>query len=295
MVIEGSLWSQTAPTGMMGAVGENEPGQQPAGEWSAEQIRQFQEFQRFQAYLRFSESQGAPPPQQGGPNSGELAPAQPPRPAEPLLDAQLDTMRRQLERIERATNPPWWRRLLGSRPVRWATGLIILATIAAWGVPALINYYTTPQLSPAEARAQSSAAEHAPKTESNELPKSPNDAVSDVYLFAASNQPANACFLFDDATKRLFAAAFGATSCEAAISSITKQVTDANAYAVPDLTLLPSAQGNQASMTISSCRFAVSGGPRLGTFILTKVADGGWEITGYEPPQACPATTAPTS
>ena len=291
---------------MMGRVGDNEPGQEPTGEWNAEQIRQFQEFQRFQAYLRFSESQGEPPAQQSG---GELVPVQPqqpppsgsapaPQPGPQLppglpLDAQLAGMREQLARIERAANPPWWRKLLRSRLVRWPILLLILAAIGIWGVPALVNHYIGGTPTPGGA----SAAQPAPKTESNELPKSPNDTVSDLYLFIAGNHAPQACFLFDNDTKTRFAQQFHAATCEAAVATLNKQVTNAGSYGYPDLSLLPSAAANQTGITISSCKFAVSGGPRLGTFTLTKHTDGGWEITGYEAQQACPTTTTtvPTS
>jgi hypothetical protein len=48
------------------------------------------------------------------------------------------------------------------------------------------------------------------------------------------------------------------------------------------------------SAVISSCDLIVSGGPRLGTFTVTK-QDQGWEITGYAAQQPCPTATPTTT
>jgi len=286
---------------MMEAVGENEPGQEPAGDWSAEQIRRFQEFQRFQAYLRFSEGQGGPQQQPGG----ELVPVQPaqsPPPGAPgpfgvpavqqPLDAQLAGMREQLDRIERVANPPWWRKLLRSRLVRWPVLLLILAAIGVWGVPALVNHYIGGSAAPAGGPG---AQLPAPKTASGELPQKAKDAVAELYRAIGENAPGYACFLFDQQTSVAFGNAFGVAGCEAAVPLIHQRLTDPNSYSEPDLSQLPNQTATQTTMTISSCQFTVSGGPRLGTFTLTKVSDGGWEITGYTAQQPCPSTTTPTT
>lgn len=300
---------------MMGRVGENEPGQEPTGEWNAEQIRQFQEFQRFQAYLRFTESQGVPPEQQSG---GELVPVQPHQPPDtPVippgtpgvppgtpgvppalpLDAQLASMREQLARIERAANPPWWRKLLRSRLVRWPILLLILAAIGIWGVPALVNHYIGGSAAPA-----GNGGLPVPKGQSPVLYTSANASVQGLYIEIAEatgqpgdRHPGSACLRFSDSAAAAFARQFGAPNCQAAITTLHGQLTDQQAYEATDLSALPEATTTQQAITISSCQYQVTGGPALGTFLLTRQQSAGWLITGYTPPAACPSTTAPTS
>ncbi|HWC79440.1 MAG TPA: hypothetical protein VG756_05685 [Pseudonocardiaceae bacterium] len=237
------------------------------------------------------------PPGPGGelvPTGGnQPVPGQPPGGAYPpgQLEAQLSDMRAQLARIERAANPPWWKKLLRSRLVHWVIVLIVLAAIGFFVVPAVVNHYFGAKPAPGGA----GAALPAPKTESGELPKSPNDTVGDLYLFVAGNNADNACFLFDTATAAHFATAFHAPTCPAAITALNKQATDPTAYGYPNLSLLPEARPGQVSTTIDSCQFTVSGGPRLGTFALTRQSDGGWEITGYTAQSECPQTTVPAT
>jgi hypothetical protein len=307
---------------MMSTVGDNEPGRPvppeqplPPG-WTAEQLRQFQEFQQFQDFLRFTQAQQQGQQPQGGPGS-DLVPITSPEsmpvvPGRPLpavpppaheLHRHLDQMRTQLAeltegqaRIERVTNPPWWRKLLRSRAASWLIGFVVLVIVAIWLVPALVHHYLGGGTD--SSGGGPGAALPAPKSASHELPAHPSDTVSDVYLFVAGNNTAQACFLFNDTAKAQFARAAGAANCQAAVTALATKVTDGNAYAIPDLTLLPEPLTGVTTDTISSCSFSVSGGPMLGVFSLGQQADGGWEITGYTAPVACPPPTSaavPTS
>jgi hypothetical protein len=119
--------------------------------------------------------------------------------------------------------------------------------------------------------------------------------VADIYMFIAENQQSPICHtIFDAAAGNQFATANSAANCPAAVTALFRQLANKAAYAQPDLTALPSPQGN--TMRISSCEFAVSGGPRLGTFTLTH-EQSGWRITGYAGPTPCPSPTStpPTS
>jgi hypothetical protein len=265
----------TPPTGMPALPAVPAPPSMPPG-LNADDYRRFQEFQRFQDYQRYVETQGGQPAQ----------PQQPPthQPPHHELMTHLSDMRQQLARIERITNPPLWQKILRNKWLHRAVWLVIVVVLATWGVPQVIHHYfgnadtgTGPGALPL------------PKGQSGVLPDGPHQAVADVYMFVAENQPTAACLIFSDAAKQQFAVASGAGDCPSAVTALYGQLIDKAAYAQPILTELPGPQGG--SMTISSCSFKVTGGPRLGTFTLTKQAQG-WEITAYQAPSPCPAPTS---
>ena len=120
---------------------------------------------------------------------------------------------------------------------------------------------------------------------SGQLPQTPLDAVVDVYLLSATGVPGNQiCFIFSPSAGAEFAKAFGVGTCTAAIGKIRPQITDASAYASTSPANVP--QLGARTVTVSSCNLAVSGGPLLGTFTVSK-QDQGWEITGYQAQQPC--------
>lgn len=243
---------------------------------SADEYRRFQEFQRFQDFQRFSQAGQQPPP----------APvAQQPHQE---LATQLSDMRQQLARIERVTNPPTWQKILRNKWLHRLVWLVVLIVVATWGVPTLVEHYFGNH----DADSTGPAALPLPKGQSGVLPEGPHQAVADVYMFVAENQPTAACLIFSTAAAGQFATHNDAATCPAAVTALSGQVTDRADYGQPDLTILPSPQGN--TMTISSCSFTVSGGPRLGTFVLTK-QEQGWEITAYDGAAPCPASAPPTS
>jgi hypothetical protein len=277
-------------------VGENEqpgtgnlpdlPAAPPAGV-DPETFRQYQEFQRFQEFQRYTNA----PPQAGAPWTAEGGNLEP----RPDVHEQLTGVRHQLQKIqdsqakiEKVTNPPLWRKILRGTPFRWAVGILILIVLAVWGVPALVEHYFG---SDAAAHTNGAGKPDTPG-DSGQLPTGPYDAVVDVYRLPAEGfAPSRTCFIFSAAAKKSFAQAFDVPTCEAAITKIASQITDRDAYAEPDLTRLPVPAGT--TITVSSCDFTVTGGPRLGAFTVTK-QEQGWEITGYEGPLPCPATTPPT-
>jgi hypothetical protein len=263
------------------------PEQPPAGV-DPETFRQFQEFQRFQQFQRFTQAtpQAAPPWTAEG---GNLEPV----PPGPDVHGHLAAVRTQLQqlqdsqaKIERATNPPLWRKILRSTPLRWAVGLLVLILIAIWGVPALIQHYVGGGGTPTNNAGKPTSIQ-----DSGQLPGAPYDAIADVYLFPAEGlAPDKSCLLFSAGAAKSFAQAFGTSSCPAAFINIAGQITDKDTYSDPDMSMLPVATGT--TITVSSCDFDVEGGPRLGTFTVTRVAKG-WQITSYQAQQACPAPTAP--
>lgn len=257
------------------------PGALPPG-LNADEYRRFQEFQRFQDYQRFVESQRQPAP-----------PPALPVPVHHDMAEQLAGVRQHLAelsatqgQINRTLNPPTWQKVLRNKWLHRLVWLIVIVVLATWGVPKLIHHYFGTSDA---AGGGPSAALPLPKGQSGVLPQGPHQAVADVYTFIAENYPTQACFIFSTPAARQFATAAGTSTCAAAVAAIHGQVGDKDAYAEPDLTPLPSPSGD--TMTISSCDFPVTGGPRLGTFTLTKQQQG-WEITRYEAPAPCPTPTS---
>ena len=124
---------------MMTGVTDNEPPTPPRGidGIGADEYRRFQEFQRFQDYQRFVEAQ-----RQGANLPVPVQPGQPvPHHEQPqALEAQLDSMRQQLARIEKRPNPPLWKKILGNRWVHRLSGWCWWSCSPSWGVPMLINH-----------------------------------------------------------------------------------------------------------------------------------------------------------
>lgn len=249
----------------------------------AEEYRRFQEFQRFQDYQRFVQSQPGP----SGGDSG-LVPVPPQH--QHVLHEQLEGMRRQLARIEKTTNPPWWRKIMRSRWISGLIGAVLLIILAVWGVPALIHHYFGGDDNTDASNPSAPANLPLPIGQSGELATGPHDAVADVYLFIAQNNPKYLCGgQMNQQAAQQFAAATGTATCAEAVRSIHASLTDANAYANQQLTQLPPPVGN--TMVIASCQFTVVGGPALGTFTVTK-QDKGWQITNYVATASCPATSS---
>lgn len=236
----------------------------------AEEYRRFQEFQRFQDYQRFVTAQ-----QQN--RNGHLPVPAAPRQHEQqhAIQTELQGMRQQLARIERVANPPLWQKILRNRWLHRAAWLVIVIILAVWGVPALIGHYFGNHQTPS-----GPADLPAPKNQSHEYAQHPDDAVTDVYLFTATKVPNLACFEFTSTAARQFAQAFDAPTCDAAITALAAQVTDAGSYQDPVLTAHRGAF--TSPMTISSCDFIIQGGPVLGTFTVTQQPDQTWAITAYQ-------------
>lgn len=297
-------------------------------QWDAEQHRRFQEFQEFQQFQRFQQylqaTGGQPGNGQPGPQDPPTPPAppasprQPGPPGQPLayppvpghppthdVGTQIAGLRQQLAqltdtqiRIDRAVNPPWWRKVLRSRLIRWLAGLLVLIILAIWGVPTLINHYFG---SPGSSGHTGTPQPNSVIKEHEYFPGVYN-AVQDVYKAVGDvSRAQQVCQAFSDGAQAQFAAAAGTDTCVHAIQALHTQVTDLGNYGAesdPILRGLPQPTGGQHTFTVPSCWVKVSGGPTLGTFTLTQLPTQQWEITGYTTQGACPPTTsasAPTT
>ncbi|WP_156365177.1 hypothetical protein [Sciscionella sediminilitoris] len=225
-----------------------------------------------------------PPQGQGGQFTGQQ-PGQPGVQAElALVREQLTALQQSQERVERATNPPLWKRILRSAPVRWVVGLIVVIAIASWAID---HYFggggeeDSPQAKFPLAR---------PQQQVKVGVDSPKDAVAELYrevgMAAASPGSAaelgkHACLMFNDQAARKFAQQHGAPDCAQALGRIT--VPDPDSYREVSLKGLPETPNQATSTTIDSCSFPVNGGPKLGTFTLSVVHENKWLITDVTP------------
>lgn len=272
---------------------ENEPPTPPQG-FDADEYRRFQEFQRFQDYQRFVEAQ-----RQGENLPVPVRPGQPVPHHPPALETQLDGMRQQLARIEKVTNPPRWKKILGNKWLHRLLWLLLVVILAVWGVPLLINHWFGGD----NGSSGGSGGSPHPGTiqGSGRLERNPKDAVAAVYHIIAENPPDTACLEFTTAAAAQFAHDMNAGTCVQAVHTVHASLDSAaiNAYsfvAIPDSALTQ--QGSTAQ--ISSCAMPLGSGPRLGLFVLTENQNQEWQITGHRTePNPCPAptttSTPPTS
>jgi hypothetical protein len=262
----------TPPTGLP-ALPAGAPLAQPPPGLDADEYRRFQEFQRFQDFQRFAQGQQGNQPV--------------PAPQHHELATHLADMRQQLARIERVTNPPTWQKVLRNKWLHRLVWLVLLIVLATWGVPTLIHHYFGNSDS-----GNGPAALPLPLGQSGDF-TTPYRTVRDLYIAVADNTPTDICRTFNVQARDQFAAVTGAPNCAAAIAKLHSQITDNDTYSHTNPAYLPSPQGG--IMTVSSCSFPVTGGPRLGTLTLTQQQQG-WEITGYAAgPTPCPASAPPTS
>ena len=258
---------------------------------NADEYRRFQEFQRFQDYQRFVESQRAGSPAHVRATTNPWAPV----PPEHDVAAQLAGVRQHLAelsvaqtQINRTLNPPLWQKILRNKWLHRAAWLVIIVIIATWGVPVLVQHFFGDNGSSAN------ESPFKPKTENGLLPPDPKREVAAMYKFVARNDTGNGCFVFSAPAAAEFARAWGVSTCAQAINTLAAQVKDPDPYALTDLSLIQEPR-YATTMTISSCSYAVVGGPRLGTFTMTR-QDTGWLITGYARPEpSCPTPTTTAS
>jgi hypothetical protein len=241
----------------------------------ARQLRQFQQFQQFQDFLRYQEAQ----------QSGQLVPTQqgtPPVPPAPPSGGQLQVA---------APPPPPTPRIRMPRFVKRALGTVLSALLflAVLGIAGklLYNHFFPSQDNNRPASENGGGTYHTNKILSTE----PYEAVRKVYQQIAQGRPDLACEYFDDPTRQKFAIDLGGTDCAQAAGKV--RVTNVNGYA-ESLPSYLSTQPQDTKITVNSCDFPISGGPALGVFTVTKVANGQWLITGHEwGPTTClsPSTT----
>ncbi|MFB9727488.1 hypothetical protein [Haloechinothrix salitolerans] len=250
----------------------------PSEPLSDEELRQFREFQEFQ---RFREYQA---------QNGELPPA----------------LSREVQPSGWRQRTPAWLTALASKLVTAVLVLIAVAAAAAWA----INHYLGGSSEPSSAEL---AEQGGKKAEATKLyAEDPYEAVRDVYRRIAQQDPRTGqpqvdkvCLRFDENGRRQFTANMGAATCPDAVIALNKDVEHVTDYvqSLPRSTPYEvydevSGLAEGESYTIKSCEAArsiggtITGGPALGTFIVTRIPDAKgeqWLITGHEPgPRSCP-------
>lgn len=209
------------------------------------------------------------------------------------MQRQLAELTASQARVERTVNPPLWKKILRSKWLHMAVALLVVAGLATW---AYQHFFGSSDDN--TQAGQPASTQQARQVEGADGAK---QAVADVYIAAANihdamaegdtadaDQSANqACLEFDDNAVKQFAADLRATDCTQALKALA--VTDSDAYRSVELRALPEPTG--ATATISSCSFDVTGGPRLGTFTLSRASTGKWIVTGHRN-QPCGATAS---
>ncbi|TDQ05700.1 hypothetical protein [Labedaea rhizosphaerae] len=227
-----------------------------------EEFRKFQQFQEFQRYAQTEEGQRA---LGAGSAVGFPYPQPPKRPA--------------------------WQRFLRGKLFRKLVSALVVVLVLVWAY----NHY----FGASEDNDPQGAAGPGSVQEPGRLSPSPQQAVIALYKMVAQGGAEEACTLvFDQQGGLAFAQDFGATTCQAAITTLAAQVSkdsvDRNAYAAPKVTEQAMTL-NGTSAIVSSCELNVVGGPPLGKLLLTENG-GGWVITDHEN-ETCPPKTsgAPTT
>ncbi|WP_284747832.1 hypothetical protein [Amycolatopsis sp. RTGN1] len=267
------------------------------------QLEQFRQFQQFQDYLKFTQSQQgnqpAPPPDAG------MVQAPPSQPATQNAGAGQPPVippGYELVPTERRRAPRWlsW---LGKKVIAWVLAIVILGLAGTW----LYNHFFPNDAGKTSAQL---AQEGGGKYHTNHVfSTNPYEAVRFVYHNIAQGRVADACGRFQNEGQRDIQTQFAQdiaqtfrqntaeTDCKKAVEFLATQVTNKNDYAES----LPSSVSDPLpgdTVTIDSCTFAISGGPALGVFTVSKVEKGQWLITGHAiGPAKCsgvPTTTSPT-
>jgi hypothetical protein len=257
----------TDSTGSTGSTGNGPQQPQQPAEIDPEQLRQFQEFQRFQDYQRFQQAREghsplALPPGQAGPAS------QPPAVPPPVQTVYV-----------KPAPKPLWQIILGSWPVRWLVALLILALLVSYGYNQLFGGGGD---DPGDKAVDSGGS-----TNNKIVPERAyglQGTVAMFYKHVSQGSDTQACNLFaeDGRAKENFTKAFSAVDCKTAIRELHGKVKDTSAYEQP---LFPESMYKEpltSTTEVSSCKdLVVSGGPRLGAFVLTQQTNKTWIISGY--------------
>jgi hypothetical protein len=231
-------------------VGESPPPPRADTTISAEDAEKFRQYQQFLDFQKFQEWQR----QQG------------------------DTAAQRAAR-------PWWKRLLFLLRYKFVRRLLYFVIIIILIAVAINHFFG--------GSSQSSAP--ASGVPGNDNPavspvqgKDPKDVITAVYTYVSADDPTVTCALFSPQGRGEFAAANNAPDCATATHQLATRVTDANAYVDfgfnrNSVTMSP----GQAE--VSACDVTVTGGPRLGSFHLQQLPNGGWQIDGYQnAPAHCP-------
>lgn len=227
-----------------------------------EQVRQFQQFQQFQQLMR----------QQGTGTSPVPWTAQPPPPP---------------------PRPPWQRVLRSKVFRRLALLAILVLTAPLWLPLALTGLGNLLGLDFGRGDDDRPASEvGGGKTETNLiLDTNPYETVRKVYHHIAQNVPEQVCGRFTDEARRQFAVNHQVPTCETAVTKLHAQVDTApgskNAYAEVDFRGKMGQVPAEGTATISSCELGVTAGPRLGVFVLNRIAKDQWIIAAHRT-ERCP-------
>ncbi|MEB3368698.1 hypothetical protein [Saccharopolyspora mangrovi] len=175
-----------------------------------------------------------------------------------------------------APENPWWKKALGALRHKWVRR-ILYALIALLLLNLAYDHYfgDSGGSSGGSGTGGSAPIDAVPMTAQN-----PQQAIRSVYNYLRADPPEQACALFDAEGKRGFASAHGAPDCAAAARSVHDQITDPNAYANPKFAHDAIVEAGPEAQ-VQGCRLQVGGGPRLGTFKLTRTPQGGWTISAY--------------
>ncbi|MEV0050031.1 hypothetical protein AB0H34_06020 [Saccharopolyspora shandongensis] len=216
------------------------------------EFRQYQQFLEFQKFREWQQSQG-----------GDVAvapPAAPPaaKPQEP--------------------KKAWWKRALGLLRYKLVRRLIYLLLALL-----LLNYLYNSLMTSWFGSTGGDTGTGTGGIPADSVPvksTNPQQAVRSVYNYLRGAGPERTCELFDADGKSGFAGAYQAPDCATAARQVHEQITDPNAYANPKFDHNAVTEIGQEAQVLG-CRVQVNGGPRLGTFKLTKQPDGGWTISAY--------------
>ncbi|WIV58814.1 hypothetical protein [Amycolatopsis nalaikhensis] len=264
--------------------GSNTPAPQPPVDPA--ELEQFRQFQQFQDYLRFTQSQQgnqpAPPPNAGMVQAPPVQPVAQQGGQPPVIPPGY-----QLVPAERGRRGlPRWAKWLGRKVIAWVLAIVILGVAGTW----LYNHFFPSD----KGEDTSTFVEHGGgKYHTNQtLPTDPFQAVRAIYDSigkpdAEKSKIDRVCLSMSEQAQAQFARDLGYADCATAVPALSAQVKDMNTYiyAVHNISGMPYGD----TVTIHSCWFDIQGGPRLGSFALTKVEMGQWLITGHTPePTACP-------
>lgn len=172
---------------------------------------------------------------------------------------------------------PLWKKILGS----WLVRRLVLLLIIVLGLYFAYQHYFG---SNDENLPASKTGGHT-FTDRELLLKAPDQTVRMLYQRVGEGETEVSCGQFTKEAADQFARNFNATSCQDAVTALSKQLTGRkNDYAEPgfpqEMRNLPS---SVSVLEISSCRLQVVGGPRLGWFRVEKTPyDGQWIITEHQ-------------
>ena len=248
------------------STGSTGNGPQPPAEIDPEQLRQFQEFQRFQDYQKFQQAQQgqgplALPPGQVGPAS------QPPAVPPPIQTVYV-----------KPEPKPVWQIILSSKLVRWLVMLLILLLLANYGYNKWFGGGDDP----------GDVANDSGGTKGNIIAPlkayGTQGTVGIFYKHVSQGSDVQACNLFaeDGRAKQKFTTAFSAPDCGAAVRALKAKVLDVSAYEQPAFPESMYKEPLTTTVEVSSCKdLFVTGGPRLGAFVLTQQVNKTWIISDY--------------